>query len=403
MAATISERARLVEVTAYAEVREALRASDRLAVVIDDASAPVRGGTVLRIDGEAHTKRRRVLNQLVLRDGHTLLREETLAPAMERNLATLRFDGGVARFDLVELCNRTLVEVVAALIGFDVTGRLEELVRLQSAFEEFARLRTQLGSAAPPNPDGVEGLRRAAARATKAKQELVERFYLPALAERTASSAPVRDFISLVAAHADPAFDADPDLPVRHAIIDMLHAGVGTSVGAIVQTVDELERYFVERPEERALATDPEFLRGAVHETLRLHAANPAEVRCAVVDVTLSAGTRVGAGQYAALRTGIANRDPSVFGPDADRFDPRRVVPPATYPYGLAFGSGPHMCYGLPLALGNDTVDGNLVRFVGRLFAAGIRKDPEQKARYREGIAHADLKGFETYPALMQR
>jgi hypothetical protein len=61
------------------------------------------------------------------------------------------------------------------------------------------------------------------------------------------------------------------------------------------------------------------------------------------------------------------------------------------------------MCYGLPLALGNDTVDGNLVRFVGRLFAEGIRKDPEQKARYREGIAHADLKGFETYPAIVQR
>jgi hypothetical protein len=57
------------------------------------------------------------------------------------------------------------------------------------------------------------------------------------------------------------------------------------------------------------------------------------------------------------------------------------------------------MCYGLPLALGNDTVDGNLVQMVVRLLAAGVEKDPDAVSRFRPGVAHADLKGFETYPA----
>ncbi len=86
------------------------------------------------------------------------------------------------------------------------------------------------------------------------------------------------DFLTIAASHADPSFDADPDLPVREAIIDLLHAGTGTSVGAIVHTVDELERWLGDHPEDRERRTDLAFLVGAVDEVLRLHAANPAEI-----------------------------------------------------------------------------------------------------------------------------
>lgn len=406
-----------VEVTAYAEAVEALRASAKLAVLMDEESEPVRGGTVLRIDGEAHAKRRRLLNRLVLRNGHARLREGVLGPAVERDLTALfsRPDAaGVVRCDLVPFCTRVLVELVARMIGLDdarTSEGLDALVRLHGELVAFPRLQTQLRAAAPPLRDGQAGLQQAIARHDAAKREFTERFYRPALVAREQLLQRVEageineadlptDFLMLVAAHAEPRFADDADLPVRHAIIDLLHAGTGTTVGGVIHAVDELERYLADHPEDRPLRTDAAFLVGVVNETLRLHSANPAEIRRALTDVTLSAGTAIRAGQLAAIRTGAANRDRSVFGPDAEQLDPRRRVPPTVYPYGVAFGSGPHMCYGLPLAVGNEGTDGNLVFLVRRLEQAGVRPDPQRPAQIRPAIAHADLKHVESYPVL---
>jgi cytochrome P450 len=357
------------------------------------------------------------MNKLVFRDRHAWFRERSLEPALRRELDAALAPGGdgIARTDLVTLSTRSLVVLVAAMIGLDGAQTPEgiaELVALQAQLEEFPRLRTQMGVLAPPHDEARRA--RALAKLEEAKAKFTERFYAPALARRARllernrageideSDLPL-DFLMLVAGHADPAFGEDADLAVRHAVIDLLHAGVGTTVGAIVQTVDELLRWFAAHPEDRALATDPAFLRGAVHEVLRLHSANPAEVRFAIADTTLSGGTVIRAGQYAALRTGLADRDPAVFGADADRFDPRRVTPPATYPHGVAFGSGPHMCYGMPLVIGNDGTDGNVVLFARALFEAGVEPDPERTPSYEPATAHADLKSFTTYPVRFAR
>ncbi len=410
----------MVEVTTYAEALEAFRSSSKLAVVLDEDSLPVRGGTVLRIDGEAHARRRRLLNRLVLRDRHNWFLREALYPAVERNLAALFADAGpdgIARTDLVSFCRRSLVELMAAMIGLDQAGTaegVEELVRVQAQIEAFLGLKTQLKGAAPPLPGGEGGLQNALANLEAGKRDFVERFYRPSLAthqrlfarqqagEIPASELP-NDFLMLVASHADPNFDEDLDLPVREAIADLLHAGTGTTVGAVVHAVDELDRWFADHPKDRELRIDPYFLDGAVNEVLRLHSANPAEVRRALEDMQLSGGTVIKAGQYVALRTGIANRDRSVFGPDADRFDPHRRVSAGVYRHGLAFGSGPHMCLGLLLALGNEGIDGNVVYLLSALYQAGMQKDPARPARYRPGLAHADLKGFDSYPIIFVR
>lgn len=407
----------VVEVTSYADVVEALRASAKLAVVMDPESEPIRGGTVLRVDGELHAKRRRLLNRLIFRDEHARLRASVLLPGLERELALLaqRPDvDGRMRADLVLLATRLLVELVAAMIGLDGAtspAGLDALVRVHGELVAFPRLQTQLRAAAPPLPDGDAGLRQAIERHEAAKREFVERFYRPAMETRYALAARhqageltdadlPKDFLMMVAAHVEPQFDDEPDLAIRHAIVDLLHAGTGTTVGALAHAQSELERYFAAHPEERRSRTDPAFLVGAVNETLRLHSANPAEIRRAVVDVTLRGGTQVRAGQFAALRTGYANRDRTVFGEDADRFDPHRQAVPGTYPYGVAFGTGPHMCYGVPLVLGNEGVDGNLVVLLKRLYEAGVRPDPERPARIGQAIAHADLKLVTSYPVV---
>jgi hypothetical protein len=59
------------------------------------------------------------------------------------------------------------------------------------------------------------------------------------------------------------------------------------------------------------------------------------------------------------------------------------------------------MCYGVPVAMGDEGVDGNLVLLVKRLLDAKVRKDPDRPGRYRPGVAHADLRGWESYPAVL--
>ncbi|HEY8656054.1 MAG TPA: cytochrome P450 [Candidatus Limnocylindria bacterium] len=409
----------VVEVTSYAEVLEALRASAKFAVVMDAESEPIRAGTVLRIDDEPHTKRRRLLNRLVFKGGHTRLRDTVLRPALERDLASVlaRPDAdGIPRADLIPFATRLLVELVAAMIGLDEAksaAGLAELVRIHTELVAFPRLQTQLRSAAPPLAGGDATLREAIARHEAAKAEFVERFYRPAMDARRALVARhdagelgdddlPRDFLTMVAAHADPRFDDEPDLPVRHAIVDLLHAGTGTTVGALVRAIDELDRHLRAHPDDLPLRTDPAFLSAAVNETVRLHSANPAEIRRALIDLTLGGGTQVRAGQIVALRTGYANRDRTVFGEDAERFDPHRQVPAGVYPYGVAFGSGPHMCYGVPLVLGDEGTDGNLVCLLKRLYAVGVRPDPDRRPHTRETIAHADLKTIDSYPVVFR-
>ena len=99
-------------------------------------------------------------------------------------------------------------------------------------------------------------------------------------------------------------------------------------------------------PDQQAvLAADPSLLAPAVEEMLRWVTPIQAFGRTAVVDVEL-AGETVPAGTFLVMLYASANRDESVFGPDAGRFDvSRRTAAPQ-----LAFGFGEHSCLGASLA-----------------------------------------------------
>lgn len=100
-----------------------------------------------------------------------------------------------------------------------------------------------------------------------------------------------------------------------------------------------------DHPDQRAqLAARPELLAGAVEEMLRFaspvlafgrSAKEPTEIR----------GQAIAAGDYVVMLYPSANRDEDVW-TDADRFDITRSQPT---PH-VAFGFGPHVCLGAPLA-----------------------------------------------------
>jgi hypothetical protein len=144
-----------------------------------------------------------------------------------------------------------------------------------------------------------------------------------------------------------------------------------------------------------------------VHESLRLHPASPVSLRHALADVELRSGTRIPAGELVALDLVAANRDPAVFGPDADRFDPDRALPDDVAPWGLSFGHGVHACLGQELAGGLAYHDGDLLEhhLLGAivvmshtLLGHDARRDPDDPP-VRDASTTRDV--FARYPVLL--
>ena len=95
---------------------------------------------------------------------------------------------------------------------------------------------------------------------------------------------------------------------------------------------------------ERAAAGTSRALPLAVEEMLRWTTPVVAFMRTTTREVELG-GRQLGAGDPVLMLYASANRDESVFGPTADRFDAGRDPNPH-----VAFGFGPHFCIGAVLA-----------------------------------------------------
>ncbi|MGO8873051.1 MAG: cytochrome P450 [Acidimicrobiales bacterium] len=124
--------------------------------------------------------------------------------------------------------------------------------------------------------------------------------------------------------------------------LTLLVAGNETTRTLLSGGAEALARH----PDQRAvLARTPSLLPGAVEEMLRWVTPIQAFGRTAVADIDIG-GHAVAAGTFVVMLYASANRDESVFGPTADRFDLRRP----TSPVHLAFGFGEHSCLGASLA-----------------------------------------------------
>jgi hypothetical protein len=85
----------------------------------------------------------------------------------------------------------------------------------------------------------------------------------------------------------------------------------------------------------------------------------------------------------------LANRDESVFGNDANEFNPDRTVPEDVSLWGLSFGTGFHACVGQEVAGGTDLggddtgvpLHGAIATMAQILLRHGVRRDPERPAK----------------------
>lgn len=200
-------------------------------------------------------------------------------------------------------------------------------------------------------------------------------------------------------AHPDSGERLSPE-NVRRQVITFLVAGHETTSGALAFALHYLSRH----PEVAARARaevdrvwgDTEapgyeqvarlrYVRRVLDESLRLWPTAPAFAREARGGTTLDGTHPMRRGAWALVLTGMLHRDPQVWGPDAERFDPDRFDAKAVRsraPHAFKpFGTGARACIGRQFALHEATlVLGLLLR------RYELRPDPEYRLRVTERL-----------------
>ncbi|HEY4410137.1 MAG TPA: cytochrome P450 [Acidimicrobiia bacterium] len=360
--------------------RAILNAAEMFAGVSED---PVNGeinvrefldGSVVFMNGPEHRERRKLLNTLLRPDALAAIREDVILPAAERLLANRLAEpdeDGTYRMDLVDFCHRVFIHFTAQLVGLVGVDTEEGITALSECAGPIA---------AGTSSQFLEDRSAINETALAAKRRYIEEFYRPSrrACEELAEEDRPLSIMSFIVAGTVPAYEDEEKAVVETTM--MFAASVGTSTQSIVQTLDFLEDWWAEHPQDRSLATDETFLLNALCETIRLRAPfSPYNTRMAAEDCEV-AGYDVAAGQEIHIERVAANRDTTVFGPDAGRFNPHRPNPGLDQQrFGLGFGSGPHQCFGLRVVLGMEGTGGAHVRLLRYLFEAGIAPDPEHE------------------------
>ena len=357
--------ASMTKLTSFGEVEEVLKSRKVSAGKFEQESLPFRGDSLIELDGPEHLVRRRLEAPLFSREALSRYELEVLDPAVERCFAALegeREEDGIIRTDLVRLLRRMLLQIAAAVIGLDDVESPDRTRLLESYMYPLNEGVDVKFSTSDHDEIIREGL--------IAKEGFLRDFFLASQERRRgivtrirageASEAEVPlDLISRMLLHYDQAWDED--LIAREAILYLAGATLTTS-SAVTHALVDLTGWLEEHPEDSNRLSDLTFLRGVCNETLRLHPNITAMVRRAREGFVLASGRKILAEEVLALNIVQANRDPEVFGEDADRFIPHRVAPENVRPYGLSFGAGPHVCIGRPLV---TTVSGGMAEREG--------------------------------------
>lgn len=368
----------------YAEAREVLNDEQRFSQASKRESADFLGGTVLTLDGDDHFERRRLLSRLVR---HRLLERfetEVIDPTVIALLDELESAGD--GFDLVEYARRVFLRLATALIGLDRMPDLDDHEVLTRYLYPLIEAVTMEWSPRPNADIHADGM--------VAMDGYLAALVGPAIDRRRALLADGAelpgDLISLMVA------SGFEDAPIHREAVLFLNASTLNNATTLTHAVDETFRWVADGGA-TGIEPGPRLVRRIVNETLRTRVVTPAVFREARVDTRLDSGREVPAGSKLSVRLPEANHDTTVWGPDADRFDPLRTIPAGEKPYGLAFGAGVHACLGRPLVLGSysdDLTAGMLGRILSTLLGAGIAPDPDRPPT----LADSAARRFERYP-----
>lgn len=392
------------DVNDFAQVEPTLRLPD-LKQALYDGDPVFLPTTVVSLHGEEHKEKRRVVQSLFTREFFRQYQNRVFPLALQETLTPVVAAG---RGDLSTFAYRVLVNLVADAAGLDRDRTEAQTDRIQMIIGKLGK--------APTIGQMLSGsVEEARAEIHEALDLFKVEFYEHSAARRRA----------LIAAKAD---DPSVELP-RDMLLYMLQAydgrieedqlvrdtaffilaGAFTQANALQNTVWEILNWCRKHPETRAeLLSSPALLQKFIWESLRLHPASPQARRKALCPMHLPQGAEVAEGDIVDVNIATANRDPSVFGPDAAEYNPYRDLPRRVQLYGMSFGAGMHSCVGRILAAGmpiacdgaetEEPEYGTLYAVIHALLSHGIDFDPAQAPTIDESTAR---KHFHSFPFIL--
>ena len=311
--------------------------------------------------------------------------------------------------DLIELGYGITMNLTADFAGVDrPRGDAEETARLRRLTGTFSEGATLVHSTRDKE------VVRAEVRAALAEFDAT--FYRPSMLRRrdllarfaageiTEDALP-RDVLTVLLRNEDKV-EITPDLMMRE-IAFYLQAGSHSTANATTHAFHDVVTWCSAHPDDaRRVRTDPLFLQRCVHESLRLHPASPVAERRPVCPMHLTGGAQATPDDRVVIEMAQANRDTGVFGPDADIFNPHRVLPEGIPPWGLTFGTGVHTCLGRDLDGGMQAREdtdpathqyGIVPLLVKALLDRNARPDPAQPPTRS---SHTERPNWGCYPIL---
>lgn len=397
-----------VHISDFFAAQDALRNAD-LTQALYEQGGVVMDDALISLHGPAHRKRRVTELAVFGRGFFRYYEREVFPAALEQTLAQYLETG---RADLVDFGYRVTVNLAADFAGIDRPRRdgeeTEQLLRLVRCFSEGATL-----VHSTRDQEAVRG------EVREALEEFDEMFLQPSRTRRMAiveaveagqreeSSLP-RDVITVLLSNREKL--ALPDDVFRREVAFYLQAASHSTANSLTHAMHEILTWRESCPGEREhLNRDITYLQRCVHESLRLHPASPIALRRAICPTRLRTHGNLDTGDKVLIDLGAANRDPAVFGADAERFNPNRKPEATAWPFGLTFGYGTHACIGRDLDGGVVPRDGASVEkrqigivalLVNELLQQGAERDPNSPPQPDAGTERTN---WSSYPIVFTR
>lgn len=369
--------------TRFRDVHAALCNSD-LRQSLYDAGELIMKDVLLTLHGPAH-KARRHLELKLFRRHYAYEYENTVFPQALATILDPLIETGEA--DLVDLGYRVTMNLTADFAGIDRPhGTPEETNTLLAITRKFSEGATLVHSDRDEREvireveAAIEEFRRFLAPSWRRRADLVADFR----AGRLPETALPRDVLTVLLRNQD-RIDLTDEI-IEREIGFYLQAGSHSTANSMVHAVHEILAW---ADGLTRLRDDRLLLQRCVHESLRLHPASPVAWRAPTKRTRLADGSIAVPGDLVILDLHGANRDTSVFGEDAQTYNPhRKVLQPKAEPYGLTFGAGLHMCTGRDLDGGvSRQPDANpdshqygiVTRLVQALLENGVKPHPDKQ------------------------
>ena len=370
----------LVKLDGFLEVQEALCNPNLRQSLYEDSDILMKD-VLITLHGEEHRRRRQSELKLFTRSVTSDYENKAFAKFLKQVVSQAV---EAQDFDLVEFGYLATIQLTSDFAGVDKGREDTDTKKLIEIVKRFSEGATIVHSNREKNAVR-ENLKMAKDAFLKflrpswhRRKQLIQEFNKGQICEDELP----KDVLTLLLKN-QASLNLDDD-DIEREVCFYLQAGSHSTANSLVHAANEILNWGTDTA---TLADDPTLIQKCVHESLRLHPASPVAAR-RVVKKTSIAGQLLDEGDELELDLAAANKDVTVFGKDADIFNPMREIKNGrSQLFGLTFGAGIHLCAGRDLDGGIRSPNkrdssvpqfGIITQILVRLLKNGMKLDPER-------------------------